>query len=501
MVSKKVFILLISFMFTFMCAAIFFAYKAIFPKTEYIVFVDDDVFALYEGIFKDSPKEFSFLPQSEPLSKKILAPQKVVAAHLTLEKDLPILENAFTSFGEGGGSKNQAINTYYIIEENDILPSISADFSQKYGKNDAKLSIEPLLSLSFSTKAGKGRRALPVENNYAGSKDYALRAKLYIRTSIFDTPVKDAVKNFCDKTFSSIKTSASSPTVFIASVGDIMVSRGAQEVLINQKDGLKKVFGTTLPFLQKSDFTIGNLEGVVTASWNNAIKTYTFKFDKRVLSPLKEAGFDYLMQTNNHCYDYGEEGFKDTLRAFAEYNIPSSGIGYNEEEARAFYYTNIQGLPVAVISCGAYPVERSGFNGKVTATATKTRAGILWESKELLSAITAEKEKGYFVIVNVHGGEEYVFTPTKSQRALYESFCDAGASIVFGSHPHVLQDTEWYKESLIVYSQGNFIFNGMEEMPGATESEVVRVGIFNKRIAYVEQFPAKLDGFTVSLKN
>ncbi len=271
-----------------------------------------------------------------------------------------------------------------------------------------------------------------------------------------------------------------------------MVARGVQEVLLNSPDGVEKVFSDTLPILQNSDFTIGNLEGVVTDSWDNAIKTYTFKFKKAVLPKIMEAGFDYLMQTNNHCYDYGEEGFKDTLKAFEEFSIPTSGVGYNLDEAKKFYHTEVNGLKLSVISCGAFPVERSGFDGKKTATATETRAGILWQSEELLESIKKEKEKGFFVVVNVHGGEEYHFKPTKKQREFYEALCNAGAGIVFGSHPHVLQQTEWYKKSLIVYSMGNFIFNGMEEMPGATESEVVKVGVADNRVTYVEHYPARI---------
>lgn len=85
-----------------------------------------------------------------------------------------------------------------------------------------------------------------------------------------------------------------------------------------------------------------------------------------------------------------------------------------------------------------------------------------------MQGIAQQKADGNFVIVNVHGGEEYRFFFTKEQCALYESFCDAGADVVFGSHPHVLHPVEGYNGSLIVYSLGNFLFSGMSEMPGAT---------------------------------
>ena len=231
-------------------------------------------------------------------------------------------------------------------------------------------------------------------------------------------------------------------------------------------------------------------------------KTFTFKFHKEVLEPLKKAGFDYLMLTNNHCYDYGEQGFKDTLAAFEEYKVPTSGVGYNADEARKFYHTTVNGTKLAIISCGAFPTERTGFNGATMASATETRAGILWRDEAMLEDIKKEKAEGNFVIVNVHGGVEYMKTPTESQRALYESFIDAGADAVFGSHPHVVQPTEYYKNGVIVYSLGNFIFNEMGYMAGfgAQDTEVVRLGLDDGKIVYTEIYPAKINGPTVDLK-
>lgn len=144
----------------------------------------------------------------------------------------------------------------------------------------------------------------------------------------------------------------------------MMVARGVQEILLSGPDGIQKVFRDTLPILQSNDIMIGNLEGVITDSLKNAAKTYTFRFNKKVLPELKRAGFNYLMQTNNHCYDFGEEGFRETMLALKEYGIPTSGAGMNINEAQKFYTTSIKGQEFSIISCGAYPVERSGFDGK-----------------------------------------------------------------------------------------------------------------------------------------
>lgn len=290
------------------------------------------------------------------------------------------------------------------------------------------------------------------------------------------------------------------PSVFFsACTGDIMIARGVEDILIkdNKPDA---VFNDTLKVLQHNDFTMGNLEGVVTDKWDAAIKTYTFKFKKKALPQLKAAGFDYFMITNNHSYDYGEAGFKDTLSALNEYDFKYSGAGYNLDEAQKMYTTTINGTKVSVLSVGAYPVEQSGFNGAVTASAKADRAGVLWKSQAVYDAVKAAKKNGDFVIINSHAGNEYVKEPSAVQKEFYKNLCDCGADVIFGSHPHILQRIEWYNKSLIVYSLGNFVFPGMGEMEGAEDSMIVRIGVVNGRLLYYQKFPAKLNDKTVDLK-
>ena len=359
----------------------------------------------------------------------------------------------------------------------------------------------------------------------ADSPDYPLYESKFLKCEFFPVEIADAVApskpdareeavlscydaaaNVCTALFNKEllplvkqKPEPRPDVFFVAAVGDIILSRGVQEAMLSAGSP-EPVFTNTIPILKNNDFTIGNLEGAVTARTENAQKTYTFKFNKKALPYLKQVGFDYLMLTNNHCYDYSEPGFKDTLEAVAAAGFATSGAGLNSNEASNFYRTEINGHAVSVLSFGAYPVEQSGFNGKTMAAATETRAGILWESDDVLDMIREEKKTGALIIVNIHGGSEYVTKPTKSQRTLYEKVCDAGADVVFGSHPHVLQPVEWYSDSLIVWSLGNFVFPGMEEMAGATDTMIVRLGFVDGRLLYYEKFPAYIDETAVRLK-
>ena len=378
------------------------------------------------------------------------------------------------------------VNSFVVSSETDeAYPTLNKSGGQK------------TISVSTVEDVPKNHIALAIDGTYVGEEQYPLKTQTRAICTIYNDSFFEHIHSFCKKVF--VET-PEEKTTFVACVGDLMVARGIQEILINDSNGLEYIFNDTLPILQNNDITLGNLEGAVTESSTPIEKTYRFKFKKEVLPFLQKAGFTYLSLANNHCYDYGEQGFKDTLEAFKEYNIQTSGAGFSKEEAIQFYRTTIRGNTYAIISCGAFPTERSGFDGKTMATATETRAGILWADESIFELIKSEKSKESIVIVCVHGGYEYVTQPSAEQRALYRAFCDYGADIVFGSHPHVVQASEMYHNSLIVYSLGNFLFNGMQNLPGATDTEIVRVGFYQGKILYTEVYPAHIQGVSVFLK-
>ena len=457
-----------------------------FRGTQRIVYVDNQQLCTeLKQKAKENHKHFKFVCKTR--KSHFLNPCPVTAAAISLENQFNCEEETESAF----------LIKKYELNHKYYFPTVESDFTGKTKK--IMNTTDPSFTVGFAgdDSIPQNQRAVPVNGIYAGNPEYPLEMKQNLKCTVFIKGYGKRLIKFLDKVYGNQQESDVS---FVCSVGDIMVARGVQDVLLKDDKGVEKVFTTTLPVLRNNDLTIGNLEGVVTESTSNAIKTYTFKFKKAVLTPLKDAGFDYFMQTNNHCYDYGEQGFKDTMAALKEYNIPSSGIGANDEEAKQFYHVNLNGQNFAIISCGAYPVEQSGFDGKKTASATKERAGILWQSDEVLELVKKEKDAGNIVIVNVHGGEEYHFVPNNKQRDFYQKLIENGASVVFGSHPHVLQNTEYYKDGLIVYSMGNFVFPGMEGMKGGTDSEIVRLGFVNGKICYVEQYPCKLEGVSVKLK-
>jgi poly-gamma-glutamate synthesis protein (capsule biosynthesis protein) len=280
--------------------------------------------------------------------------------------------------------------------------------------------------------------------------------------------------------------------VLIGAVGDIMPGRGVESLLLSGEKGLEAVFASTLPVLKSHDILIGNLEGPVSRGGEKRTKTYTFRFRPEVLAPLKKAGFTYLMTANNHCFDYGERAFLDTLLHLSEAGIGTSGAGKNLKEALMPWETEIRGLPVAILSLGAYPLERSLQRQVEAAPRIRNPNPLVREGSP--QRVRDMKQKGAFAVVCVHGGVEYAHRPSAEQKEMYRSLIDAGADIVFGSHPHVLQGMEPRGGGLIVYSLGNFVFPGMDGMERATETAVVSVRLYGGTIRYINFTPARIIG-------
>jgi poly-gamma-glutamate synthesis protein (capsule biosynthesis protein) len=291
-----------------------------------------------------------------------------------------------------------------------------------------------------------------------------------------------------------------SPTeiTWVGAVGDIMPSRGVDSVLLSP-GGAQRVFGDTLPILSSSRFLLGNLEAAATSAVSATKKTYRFKFDGAALQVLRSAGFTYLSVANNHTFDYGTRGFLDTLAGLSRSGIGTSGAGASEPEAEKPLIVQAGSTELRVLSFGAYPVDRAGFDGRATARAGEGKPGTLWLDEAGLETAKRGFSAGSFNIALVHGGEEWSAVPVPEQERLYSALVRAGADLVIGSHPHVLQGLQAVGSGLIVYSLGNFLFPGMEGTKGGQDSVILKVGVVHGKLRYIRLVPVRLAGTSVRL--
>lgn len=194
-------------------------------------------------------------------------------------------------------------------------------------------------------------------------------------------------------------------------------------------------FANVADIFANDDETIVNMEGTLTDSTTRADKTFAFKAPAEYAEILKAGNVDAASLANNHSRDYGEQSYTDTIEAVEAVGIPT--FGYDR-----IAYLDVKGVKVALI--GTYELAEG--------------IGI---KDEMVNNINTAKEAGaQIIIVFTHWGTERETVPDKIQMELGHAAIDAGATLVVGSHPHVIQGLENYNGHTIAYSLGNFCFGG-----------------------------------------
>jgi len=290
--------------------------------------------------------------------------------------------------------------------------------------------------------------------------------------------------NACSDKIEKSEYIRSLPTnsVNIVAVGDIMLGGTAQEVL--QKQDYNYPFKNMTPLLSHADIVIGNLEGPLTSICNSSMnldKKYVFRSPAEKVAPaLSKAGFNMLNLANNHILDYGVEGMNDTIDALKSHNIRSVGAGRNISEARDGTIMTTSRGKLGFLS---YSLT---FPESFWATADKPGTAF-GHQQQIVEDIKRLNQSADSVIVSFHWGREKTTELRPYQPKLARAAIDAGAALVLGHHPHVLQAIEQYNGGLIIYSLGNFVFGSYSK--DAQTSVVARIALIDGQFHSAEFTP------------
>lgn len=185
-------------------------------------------------------------------------------------------------------------------------------------------------------------------------------------------------------------------------------------------------------------------------------KAYTFRAKPERVEILHQLGVDAVTLANNHVYDYGRDALLDTFSLLEEADIPYFGAGRTLQDAMKPLYLEVDGKTVALVAA-----SRAEKN-KMTPQADDENPGILrcYDTELFLQVIKEAKENADFCIAFVHWGTEYSFDLEQVQLSTGKEYLDAGADAVIGAHSHCLQGMEYYDGKPIIYSLGNYWFNG-----------------------------------------
>jgi poly-gamma-glutamate synthesis protein (capsule biosynthesis protein) len=201
---------------------------------------------------------------------------------------------------------------------------------------------------------------------------------------------------------------------------------------------------------RSADLVMVNCETAITRSERKEPKQFNFKMNPDLVGVFPKSGISLVTLANNHVYDYGVEGLRDTLRYLDQAGVEYVGAGMNLAEARKPVIRDIKGKRFAFLGYGNY------------SPATEKGPGVAYRYAEHVTEdVRRVKDSGAdIVIVNFHWGVERATEPTARDKALAYLAIESGADVIVGHHPHVLQPVELYKGKVIAYSLGNFVFGG-----------------------------------------
>lgn len=237
------------------------------------------------------------------------------------------------------------------------------------------------------------------------------------------------------------------------SIGDAYRYEGSStsyHSVIDEK-GYAWPFSLVREYLAADDLTIANLEVVLTTKTAHRDKRYNLRADPDHVSILLEGSIEMVCTVNNHCMDFHQAGYEESTATLDAAGISRFGTVY-------------PGQPNGYDDLGVYDTGdlRVGFVGFSYPQD--------YDLKRIISRIRILKEeKGCdLVVVSLHWGRETYMTPDQSQVTYAKQIIDAGADVIWGHHPHVIQPITFYKGKPIMFSTGNFTFGTMSDVDPST---------------------------------
>ena len=252
--------------------------------------------------------------------------------------------------------------------------------------------------------------------------------------------------------------SAADGTFTITFAGDILMDPGYSAGDALTKRGAEGSFDEeALSIMRDADLFVVNNEFAFTSRGTAVSKQYNFRADPKNAQILKDMGADLVTLGNNHTYDYGEEGLLDTLDTLKAAGVPYIGAGKDLEEASAPAVYTIGGFRISLVNA-----ESILFNSNPPAQcALEGKPGTFdcYRPEMLFEAVRKAKAESDYCIAVLHWGSEGKSTPNEKQLTLSRGAAEAGADLIIGGHPHVLQTIGRVGAVPVVYSLGNYLFH------------------------------------------
>lgn len=270
-------------------------------------------------------------------------------------------------------------------------------------------------------------------------------------------------------------------------VGDVMLSRIVARKVRAAGD-IHYPFLKVRDYLNEADVVWGNLESPILERPPLNRGVMAFQANPGIEQALREAGFTIMSLANNHMMDYDEQGLTETMQCLGAAGIAWVGAGRDAAEACAPIYLQAKGLTFAFLAYVDPSLVRPASE------AGSGRAGVaVMDLDRMTAAVRQAGKRADFVLVGMHSGDEYQAEPNAYQTVFARAAIDAGAELVIGHHPHVIQPIEKYRGKYILYSLGNFIFD--QSQPGTRESAIAEIVFDRMGVARIGLVPLVIEDY------
>ena len=306
-----------------------------------------------------------------------------------------------------------------------------------------------LFVLAVAVAACSGAAAEQATNAVAATTDVTTSAVVTGSLDASPSTTSRAIPTTVPLTTSSTTTTTTTtlPTISLAFAGDTSFTHGLAD-----RDPL----GDVVAELTAPDLTIVNLETTVAeASVGKAIqKRFRFKSPPETAAILAAAGVDVAALANNHALDYGPEAVIRTIELLEEAGVATAGTGSDAAAAYTPLRLDVEGWDVGIASFSRVPCD----SPEAGETYIEEVAWACPQFEELTIDAVASSADADLLVVMIHWGVQSRACPAEHQHELARKWIEAGADVVVGSHPHVLQGVEQIDGKWVIHSTGNFAF-------------------------------------------
>lgn len=268
----------------------------------------------------------------------------------------------------------------------------------------------------------------------------------------------------------------------IAVAGDIMFHspQVADKYYDSEKDryDFSSFFVDVAPYFKDADLSIANFE-TTTAGPSIEYTGYpAFNTPDEAIEDIQNAGLDVLITANNHSLDTGSDGLKRTAEMMKKFKMDHVGTYDKPPEDSRFLLKEVNGLKVVIL---AYTESTNGIGDQFDKETLDGMINMMDKEQIVQDIQDAKDAEADLIISYMHWGVEYADEPNDTQLEFAQLLADEGVHIIFGSHPHVIQKSDFIQtetfDTFVIYSLGNFISNQRRETLGdefqATEDGVI----------------------------